>query len=72
MAKVLKLSVVANLQDGPQQSLSIGTHVLVESPPTLYRGWSAWPIEYGRGHSMWFLKLDHKKAYGLSFSPLDH
>lgn len=34
-------------------------------PPTLYYGWSARPIEYGRSDRMWFLRFIHKKALAL-------
>lgn len=70
VAELLKFSVS---RIGPQQSPTIPVcllsipviQVLVESPPTLYYGWSARPIEYGRSDRMWFLRFIHKKALAL-------
>lgn len=42
------LSVVVNLQDGPQAPSPSGMYAFVSFPSILYKGWSVWPIEYGQ------------------------
>lgn len=64
-----------SLQDGPQWSLSVGTHTLRSPPPpTLHQNWSVWPVGYDSidGMSLLRFRLQRLQYLSWALSLLDH